>query len=306
MLPVLIGHTLATRDMVPGFDLWVGFWSTASASGASFGLFVDTLRAWLALSWRFLLALVVAGPLLWLATLLINDVHDLPGDRENPRKAKSPLVQGLVRVGWAHRAAYVVAVATLVLAVPVGWTFAGLILVAVVLAWVYSAPPLRLKTRPGADVALNAIGIGLGAGLAGWSIAAPLSEVPWAFVPQGLLVAVAVYVPTTLVDYESDVAAGYETFATKLGPKAAYRVGWAAWVLANVGALWLSWTDRFLPHEMFPVLVVFVPVLLLQYHAGIGRAASPEARIAGIVLTSLTFLAVNMVFALMYTGLWVV
>ena len=39
-------------------------------------------------------AFVVLGPLVWLSVLTINDLHDLPGDRVNPRKSTAPLVTG--------------------------------------------------------------------------------------------------------------------------------------------------------------------------------------------------------------------
>ncbi|WP_213451693.1 hypothetical protein [Rhizomonospora bruguierae] len=47
----------------------------------------------------YLAAYVVLGPLVWGAVLALNDLHDLPGDRRNPRKATASLVTGaLTRV----------------------------------------------------------------------------------------------------------------------------------------------------------------------------------------------------------------
>src|SRR3954464_9383753 len=48
---------------------------------------------------RAVVALLVLGPLIWGAVLAQNDLHDLPSDRENPRKATAPLVTGLVSAG---------------------------------------------------------------------------------------------------------------------------------------------------------------------------------------------------------------
>jgi 4-hydroxybenzoate polyprenyltransferase len=42
---------------------------------------------------RALAGAMVAGPLVWFAVLAINDVYDLPGDRLNPRKVRSPLIE---------------------------------------------------------------------------------------------------------------------------------------------------------------------------------------------------------------------
>jgi len=45
---------------------------------------------------RLIVGAVVMGPLVWLAVLAVNDAYDLPSDRLNPRKAKSPLLDGRI------------------------------------------------------------------------------------------------------------------------------------------------------------------------------------------------------------------
>lgn len=305
LLPVLLGNLVATREILPNLHVWTAFWAHATSEGATFGDFTTALVDWLVGSRGLLLAVVALGPLAWAATLLINDVHDLPGDRANPRKARSPLVQGLVTRGWAHGAAYVAAALALIVAALVNARFLLLVALCLVLAWTYSAPPVRLKTRPGADVAVNAIGVGLLSAVAGWVITQPFTTAPYWLAPQGLLVATAIYVPTTLVDHDADRAAGYATLATHLGAKAAYRIGFWAWVGANAGAILLAAKDIVIPHRMLVLLLVFDPLMVWQYHQFIGRARTPEDRVWGIVLSSVTFFAVNLVFALMYTGLWV-
>lgn len=304
IVPMYVGWVLASREPVPGFSMWTGFWARASAEGATTDQFLATLGLWLHVHGPFVVACVAMGPLVWLATLLINDVHDLPSDRVNPRKARSPLVQGVIDRGHAHAAAYVAGGLAIAAALFVGPSFALLLSLCLVLAWAYSAPPLRLKTRPGADVLVNAVGVGGLAAFAGWTLARPLAEAPWPFLPQGLLVAAAVYVPTTLVDRDADAHAGYATFATTLGPRRAYLVGFACWILANLGAILLSSLDLILPRAMLPILLIFCPLLVYEYHAFIGKAPAGPEMAKGIVLCSLTFLAVNLVFVLMYTGLW--
>lgn len=304
ILPLYVGHLLATRELFPGFRLWIDFWNQAATSGATFADFVNTVETWFDVAGPFLLALIAMGPLIWAATLLINDVYDLAGDRRNPRKARSPLVQGFLSQGIAEGGAYFFGFLALLVAIFVNGQFFLLTFACLALAWLYSVPPVRLKTRPGADLAVNAIGIGFLAGLAGWSIARDWSQAPFHFFPQGLLVATAVYVPTTLVDYAADKKSGYLTLATHLGRRRAYLVGFSAWILCNVGALLLSWNDWVLPRRMLPMLVIFCPLLVYQYHVFIGKARTGVDMVRGVILCSLTFLAVNLVFALMYTGLW--
>jgi len=305
IVPMYVGYVLAAREIAPGFALWAAFWRDAALVGASTTQFMDTLRGGYALAQPLLLASLAMGPLVWTATLLINDVHDLPSDRVNPRKARSPLVQGIVSRGRAHIGAYVAAALALAVGLLVNVTFAAFLAASLVLAWLYSAPPARLKTRPGADVLVNAVGVGALAALAGWSIARPLADAPWPFLPQGLLVAAAVYIPTTLVDHDADKAAGYATFATTLGRRKAYLIGFACWVAANLGAIALSWNGLVIPRAMLPVLAIFAPLLVYQYHAFIGKARDGVEMVKGVILCSLTFLCVNLVFALIYTGLWI-
>lgn len=303
--PLYVGRLLASKELVPGLGIALDFIVHARAEGATLQEFLSACAAWFVGEADFVLASIVMGPLLWGATLLINDVHDLRGDRLNPRKARSPLVQGLVDRGAAHVAAYGFAIASLAASLALGRVFFLLVLGCLVLAWAYSVPPVRLKTLPGADVLVNAVGVGVLSGLAGWTLVRPLSEAPFEFVPQSLLVVVAIYIPTTLVDLDADAAAGYTTIATRLGRSAAYRLGFAAWILSNAGALLLSWNGWVLPRIMLPFLLVFCPLLVWQYHVLIGKARTPDELLRGITVCTFTFLAVNAVFALTYTGWWV-
>lgn len=302
-LPAYVGYVLATRELVPGLALLEQGLDAVSTASSPAAALLGTAGAWLAASADLLLGLLVMGPLLWTATLLINDAYDLPTDRRNPRKATSPLVQGLVDAGWARQAAHVFAVLALAVASLLGATFLACTAACLILAWLYSVPPVRLKSRPGGDVLVNALGIGVLAGLAGFSLARPVAAFPFAFLPQGLLVAVAVYVPTTLADAAADRAAGDRTIATALGPERAYRVGWIAWILANVGAIGLSLGGWLIPRAFLPVLVVFVPLMLWEYRTFIGEAEEQAELVRGIFLCALTFTAVNLLFAFTYTGL---
>jgi lycopene elongase/hydratase (dihydrobisanhydrobacterioruberin-forming) len=89
-----------------------------------------------------------------------------------------------------------------------------------------------------------------------------------------------------------------------LGARRAYLVGWTAWVLSCAGAVLLAALDVLVPRPMLVVFAVAIPVLLWEYHALIGRARNPTEVVRGIVVCSLTFLASNSLFALMYTGVW--
>lgn len=305
VVPFYVGHLLATEQAWPSLALFADTLQRATTTGLTTPQFLDAQATELALDRDLLLSFLVVGPLFWLAALLLNDAHDVPGDRLNPRKVDAPLVLGLVTPRWALRvsaAASVVAVgmATLVS----GWL--ALTTVALLVGnFLYSTPPIRLKTRAGADVATNALGVGLLALVGGWAIARPVEDFPWVMAVLGVLVATALYVPTTLVDVDADQAAGYRTVATVFGPKRAYRIGLLAWVAANALAVGLAATAVVFPERMLPLLLVGAPLLIAEYVLLIGRPLTGLPVFRGLVVLAWTFLLVNADFVLLYAGLWV-
>ena len=273
LLPFWIAHVLATHELVPSHHRR-----------------------------ELLIATLVIGPVLWASASWVNDACDVDGDRMNPRKADSPLVRGVLSARAVWRGAAAAAIAAVALSLTVNMAFALVVAGALALAWAYSVPPVRLKTRPGADLAANALAVGVVTLLAGWTVTRPLGEFPWYVLPQGLLVATALYVPTTLVDADSDRRSGYRTIATTLGDRRAYLVGWTAWVLSCAGAVLLAALDVLVPRQMLWVFAATIPLLLWEYEVLIGRARDSAGIVRGIVVCSLTFLVSNSVFALMYTG----
>ncbi|MEU4605277.1 UbiA prenyltransferase family protein [Kribbella sp. NPDC023972] len=177
IVPYYVGILLATRRLVPPLEDWP----------------------------RLIVGAVVMGPLVWLAVLAINDAYDLPSDRLNPRKSKSPLLDGRITLRAVKRIAFAAAVAAVGISLHVGIVFALGVLLAVLLGYAYSVPPVRLKTRAGFDVAVNALALGAFGPLAGWAAVNPdLSDFPWLMGLQGTLAAVGLYLPTTLADLGAD------------------------------------------------------------------------------------------------------
>ena len=268
LLPYYVGLVLATHRLVPAAaDL------PRVAAGA-----------------------LVAGPLVWFAVLAINDVYDLPGDRLNPRKAHTPLIAGGLTGRTAIALAAAASCAALLVAFTVGTAFTLGTLLALTLGWAYSAPPIRLKVRPGADVLVNALGIGALGPWAGWAVLHSIGGFPWVMGVQGTLVGIALYVPSTLADYQADRASGYATIAVRLGRRRAYRLGFAAWVAAAGWSVLLAATGTVIPRSMLAMETLIVPALLLGYHV-ILRHTQSFLRIA---LVSLLFLIPSGVFALTY------
>lgn len=249
---------------------------------------------------RLLVGALVMGPLLWLSVLAINDAYDLPGDLLNPRKSKSPLLDGRVSVRTAKWMAAIAGIASLAAGLAVGVVFALGVLLAVVLGYAYSVPPVRLKTRAGFDVAVNSLALGTFGPLAGWAaVTSNLSGFPWLMAVQGTLVAVGLYLPTTLADLEADRAAGYGTIAVRLGARRTYRLGFAAWIAAAGLSVVLAAADTVIPRTMLALEIVMVPVLVAAYRRLIG----PGQTFKGVIVLAFLFLCPCATFALTYVGI---
>ncbi len=183
-------------------------------------------------------ALLVLGPLVWTAVLAVNDLHDLPTDRRNPRKATAPLVTGALTPGDLRRAYRWSCGAAVAVAAVAGPPFLAGTLLVLLLGHLYSVPPVRLKARAGADVAVNAVVVGVLGPAAGWSLHRPVAGYPPVMAVLGALLAAALYLPTTVLDRDADRAAGCATTAVRWRPGSCYRAGVALWTAAT--ALWLA------------------------------------------------------------------
>ncbi|PPD44787.1 MAG: bacteriochlorophyll/chlorophyll a synthase [Methylocystis sp.] len=94
--------------------------------------------------WSFALAgVVLAGPLVCATSQAVNDWYDRHVDAINePRR---PIPSGRIPGNWGFYIACVWTALSLAVAAALGlWVFAAAVL-GLLLAWVYSAPPLRLK-----------------------------------------------------------------------------------------------------------------------------------------------------------------
>ncbi|MCO8269921.1 UbiA family prenyltransferase [Actinoplanes sp. TRM 88003] len=246
---------------------------------------------------RALIALLVLGPLVWGAVLAQNDRHDLTSDRANPRKATAPLVTGAVDEAtlraWYRR----IVVVTLIAAIFVGPLFVLGVAGVLLLGWAYSAPPLRLKTRPGWDVTVNALVVGVVSPAAGWSITRDPWDFPWQFGLIGLLFAAALYVPTTVTDRPADEDAGDTTFAVRFGARTAYVTGLALWAAALAVSVACAAADVVVPRSTLTGQLVTIPVLLTAYAILTRRPSIPR-----LAVLSLFFAIPTAGFALAVVG----
>jgi 4-hydroxybenzoate polyprenyltransferase len=154
----------------------------------------------------------------------VNDVYDYETDRRNPRKLADGL-EGSVLDPVHHNDVLIAAgLSTIIILLSALATqcheniLAAVLLV--IIAWQYSAPPLRLKEIPVVDSLSNGCITFLiwffGFSFSGSSI----SQVPLKAIVNNLCVAGG-HALAAVTDFEADAAAGLRTIATSLGKRPA-------------------------------------------------------------------------------------
>jgi hypothetical protein len=98
----------------------------------------------------------------------------------------------------------------------------------VLVAWLYSVPPVRLKERPPLDSLTNGMGFSLLPLAMGYSLGADLRAMPLRYYLLALCVG-GVHALATAADYDADRAAGYRTLAAAV----AFTTFLVTWIFAD-------------------------------------------------------------------------
>lgn len=258
----------------------------------AFGCGVVSASAPLDGRWLHLIGgVLLAGPLACAASQATNDWFDRHVDAIN--EPDRPIPSGRMPGRWGLYIAIFWSALTLLMGMALGrWAFAGSV-VAVALAWAYSAPPLRLKLNGWWGNA--AVGISY-EGIAWYTGAAVmLSEAPgWPIIALALLYSIGAHGIMTLNDFkaiEGDTAMGVRSLPVQLGPDRAARVAClvmaapqAAVILGLVAA----------GKSIFAALVgisLFVQIILMRRLLENPRANAPWYNATGVLLYVLGMLA---------------
>ena len=191
---------------------------------------------------------VVVQPGFWCLTALlasayvVNQIFDQASDRLNGK--------GLFMTHGVFRTHTMIAIA-LVCFLGASWLFRRVdaaqqipLIGAMVLAFMYSLPPLRLCSRPWLDLIANAIGYGglayaAGAGgVSGYALQAFLDAYPW------MLLVGATFLHTAILDVDGDAAAGKRTTTVAIGIVPSAHLAAALALVALSAVLW-----RFFKHD---------------------------------------------------------
>ncbi len=234
---------------------------------------------------------MLAGPLACAASQAVNDWFDRHVDAIN--EPDRPIPSGRMPGRWGLYVAIFWSAMTLLMGLALGrWAFAASI-VAVALAWAYSAPPLRLKLNGwwgNAAVGLSYEGIAWYAGAAVMLGGAP----GWPIVALAILYSIGAHGIMTLNDFkaiEGDTAMGVRSLPVQLGADRAARV--ACVVMAAPQAvviLGLIAAGKSLYAAAVGVSL-FIQIMLMRRLLDNPRANAPWYNATGVLLYVLGMLA---------------
>jgi chlorophyll synthase len=235
--------------------------------------------------WSFVLAgVMLAGPFVCATSQAVNDWYDRHVDAIN--EPNRPIPSGRVPGRWGFYIACIWTLLSLIVAAALGqWVFAAAVL-GLLLAWIYSAPPLRLKQNGwwgNSAVALCYEGLPWFTGAA--VMAASLPD--WRIIALALLYSIGAHGIMTLNDFKSvegDARMGVASLPVQLGVDVAARLAciiMAAPQIVVIGLL-VSW-DRPL-HAVGVAALLVGQFALMRRLLGDPRAEAPFYNATGTTL----------------------
>jgi 4-hydroxybenzoate polyprenyltransferase len=171
----------------------------------------------LPLDWR-LLGVTIANIFAMSFAFMINDVIDAPDDALVPRKrARNPISNGTL----SYREGALVSWLTFAIALGLYafggiWAF-GLGALVLVVCYLYSVPPFRLKARPITDVTSHIFMLSGGLIMVGYFTYHTAPGVAWAVIAAMMLFSAYGQFFNQIDDYEADKAAGLRNTVVLLG-----------------------------------------------------------------------------------------
>ena len=205
--------------------------------------------------------LIAIGPLLGGATILFNDYFDRSKDIISRRKKDLPLTKGLLKPKPIYRLSIALFILAVFISLFISPIFSLFVIICIILSIFYSAPPFRLKERPGLDLLTNAIASGILCTMAGWSIIKPIPDFPFLWGIISFFGVGAIYLPTTIIDFDPDVKKGVKTIATYVGKRKAFYFGLICVILANFTIVLMGLFDYIIP----PRFLLFVwPIMIAE------------------------------------------
>lgn len=294
VFPGYVGWVLARRTIAPDFD---DLWSALRFND------LDEVLQWAWWHSEIAAVLIVLGPFLGGSIMVTNDFFDRKADVFNAKKTRSPLVQGTATPTRAFFLMALLVTASILVGFLIHVVFGWLMVLGQVLSFAYSAPPLRLKSRPLGDILVNAFGYGGVATVSGWVLGggridhSPPSSI--------LIVALAItsgYLPTVMMDHMPDRAAGLRTTATRFGLRASWIIGFECVVASNILMAALALSNLYVSATFLIPQTLFFVVEVWAYVVFVGSDSPRDLFVGGSITTAALFANLG-AFLAAYTGL---
>lgn len=211
------------------------------------------------------LALVAAITLMYAFAYALNDYFDAPFDAHDARKSlTNPFVASAIPRRLATLAMGLVLVVLVVVFAAFGPAGMAVLALFLAVAWAYSSPPLRLKSRPGVDLLTHAIFVqSYPYAVMIWLIADGWTRADVALVAINFLGSLTGQLAQQVRDFEVDSRTD-SNLATAIGrgpTRALLRASTAATMIA-VGAGFLTAT---VPLRLLPLAVAAFPRFVLRF-----------------------------------------
>ncbi len=253
-------------------------------------------------TYNFIFGLIIVGPFLGGSTLLFNDYWDYKMDKLSRRKSDYPLPRGLISRSLILKVSIGFMGLAIVLAFTISFLFMIIITICIFLSIIYSAPPVRIKNRGGLDLILNATGSGIFCSFAGWILERPLQEFPFLWLIPMFSGVAALYIPTTIIDYESDKKNNVNTVAVRLGRKGAFYFGLLCITIANIVIMTMGLIN-YLVTPQFTYVAWPIAVAQVVLYWLILRKQSFDSVFRTIIGLSILLSIGNIILLLFYTGI---
>ena len=251
----------------------------------AFGCGVASAGVILSDKWFFVLGgILLAGPLVCVASQAVNDWFDRHVDAIN--EPDRPIPSGRIPGRWGLYLGIIWSAASLVLGAALGlWAFIATI-VAVALAWAYSAPPFRFK----ADGWVGPAVVGISYEGVAWftGAAVVLGGLPGPLiVAAAFLYSVGAHGIMTLNDFkaiEGDTKLGVRSLPVQLGPERAALVARAVMLLAQIVVIAGLFIFGAMIHGVIVTVLVAVQVWLMSILFKDPEGKAPWYNATGVTL----------------------
>ncbi len=214
------------------------------------------------LSWQ-LLPVVLANILAMAFAFMINDIEDAPDDANSPwKKERNVISSGLLTNTEASVITGLVFATSLALYAFGGWKTLGAGGLTLVLSYLYSAHPFRLKARPVVDILSHVLMLSGLMIFSGYLIYATYPSAAWFPILGVTLFSMYGQLYNQLDDFEVDQQAGLRNTAIVLGKRKSQLLLFFTLVLA-IGCVIASIVFGAFPAWLLPIAIVTILTLVM-------------------------------------------